>query len=505
MASSKIFIKRQKTYYLTKHYLNMKIQSIFSFSLVFLLYACSSYPKDVYEVDTLPDIYPDYIGVTIPTNIAPLNFSMTDDSVTTIYVEIKGSKGGEISFLGSFADFDINDWHHLTEENKGGKLLVSVCAEKEGKWTKYREFPIFVSIYKLNDWGITYRRIAPGYKMYGHMGIYQRDLSSYDEIALLDNKELDGECINCHTPNRTNPEEYVFHVRGEHGATVISHQGINEALKSSNDCIGGTMVYPYWHPDGRYCAFSTNKTSQLFHSAINKRIEVFDFKSDVFVYDSETHDILRDTLLMKNEWAENCPAFSPDGKWLYFTTAFRQVYPKDYQKEKYSLCRISFNSVNGKFGNKVDTLISAYLNGKSASWPRPSYDGRYLMYTQLDYGYFSVWHPEADLWLMDLQTGKVRPLEEVNSDESDSFHNWSSDSHWFLFTSRRNDGLYTQVFFASIDEKGKATKPFLLPQKNPKYYYNRTVYSFNTPDFSSSSVKEERKRIKKILWDDRRI
>ena len=46
-----------------------------------------------------------------------------------------------------------------------------------------------------------------------------------------------------------------------------------------------------------------------------------------------------------------------------------------------------------------------------------------------------------------------------------------------------------EVFFSSIDEKGKATKPFLLPQKNPRRYYHRTLYSFNTPDFISSPLQ----------------
>ena len=113
------------------------------------------------------------------------------------------------------------------------------------------------------------------------------------------------------------------------------------------------MVYPYWHPGGRYGAFSTNKTSQMFHTNMkNKRIEVYDSSSDVFVYDTETHTILRDTLIMKKYWAENTPAFSPDGQWLYFTTALRQVYPTDYDQEKYSLCRVSFDEKTGRIGDR---------------------------------------------------------------------------------------------------------------------------------------------------------
>ncbi len=116
------------------------------------------------------------------------------------------------------------------------------------------------------------------------------------------------------------------------------------------------------------------------------------------------------------------------------------------------------------------------------------------MYTQVDYGYFSIWHPEADLWLLDLRgdegevTGDKRPLDEVNSDRSDSFHNWSLNSRWFLFTSRRDDGLYTRVYFSSIDDAGHATKPFMLPQRNPKVFYRLLLHSYNTPDFTLHKV-----------------
>ena len=466
----------------------MKKMSVILLMGLSLLTGCTSRPHDVEAVASLPDIYPDYIGVTVPVEIAPLNFSMADDEVTAVDVEIKGAKGGSLHVDGTYADFDTDDWHGILTQNQGGKLTVSVCAEKNGRWKKYRDFEIYVSPYPLEEWGITYRRIAPGYQMYGHMGIYQRNLSNFEETAIIDNKHLGGGCVNCHTVNRGKTDDAVVHIRSEHGGTFVAHQGKTDLLPSINDSIGGPMVYPYWHPQGRFIAFSTNKTSQLFHSGLNKRIEVYDGQSDVFVYDTQTQAVLRDTLIMKKYWAENCPAFSPDGKWLYFTTARRQNYPQDYDKEKYSLCRVSFDESTGQIGQQVDTLINADRIGKSVTWPRPSYDGRYVMYTQLDYGYFSVWHPEADLWLLDLQTGETRCLDEVNSDCSESLHNWSNNSHWFFFTSRRDDGLYTQVFLASVDRQGKATKPFLLPQRDPKRYYHRSLYSFNTPDFVSSPV-----------------
>lgn len=470
-----------------------------------LLAACGSRPENVTRTDELPQIYPDYVGVTVPSTIAPLNFCMADEDVTTIDVEVRGSKAGQLHANGAYADFDIDEWHSLLAQNRGGELRLTVCAEKEGRWTQYREFAVAVSNDDLGEWGVTYRRIPPSYEIYSMMGLYQRDLSSFSETELLVNTRTPDQCLNCHTANRTNPDQWVFHVRGSHGATVIQTGGRVELLQARNDTLGGSMVYPYWHPSGRYCAFSTNKTSQMFHTTKkNKRIEVYDASSDVFVYDVERHTILRDSLTMKALWAENTPAFSPDGRWLYFTTALRQVYPTDYDKEMYSICRVAFDAATGRLGSQVDTLVNTRLTGKSASWPRLSYDGRYLMYTQTDYGYFTIWHPEADLWLMDTATGETRPMDEVNSRRAESFHNWSANSRWFLFTSRCEDGLYTRLYFAHFAD-GKAAKPFLLPQRNPRDYYRRLMHSYNTPDFTSRPVEMDARRMAERIESGERV
>lgn len=474
----------------------------FCFSL--FVAGCSNSPKDVVVVDRLPQIYPDYIGVTVPVDIAPLNFAMLSDSVTVMDVVVKGGKGDSLHAAGEDAEFDISEWHRLMAANRGDSLTVKVCARQDGRWTRYRDFTIYVSSDSIGAWGITYRRIAPGYQQFGPMGLYQRQLSTFEESALIENTQSQGTCLNCHTANQTNPDQYVFHARVDHGGTVVSRQGRLEVLQSKNDSLGGAMVYPYWHRGGRYIAFSTNKTSQMFHLSGPKRIEVYDSSSDVFVYDTETHTILKDTLIMRKYWAENTPAFSPDGQWLYFTTARRQVYPTDYDKERYSLCRVNFDVATGRISSHVDTLISATAIGKSVTWPRPSYDGRYLMYTQTDYGYFSIWHPEADLWLLDLATGETRPLDNVNSDRAESFHNWSPNSRWFLFTSRRDDGLYTRIYFSYVTEAGITTKPFMLPQQNPKHFYRHLLHSYNTPDFTSRPVDVDVEMLQRLLLDEQR-
>ena len=470
-----------------------------------LLTACTSQPKDVTKVDRLPEIYPDYIGVTIPVGIAPLNFNMTDTDIDVVDVTIRGSKGGELHANGEWADLDVDDWHQLLAQNKNGELTVTVCARKGDKWLQYRDFTVFVSPYALDEWGLTYRRIAPGYETYSHMGLYQRDLSTFDEYAIIENTQIPGQCVNCHMSNRTDPSRFVFHVRGNHGATMFQMEGQREWLKAKNDLLGGSMVYPYWHPSGDYCAFSTNQTRQGFHMVKDERIEVFDLSSDVFVYHPKTHEILTDSLLSTPDWSENSPVFSPDGRTLYYMTCKQQDYPSHFKDEKYNLCKIAFDPEKGTFGTLVDTVFNAVDKGKSLTWPRPSYDGRYLLFTLQDYGYFSIWHEESDQWLLDLQTGVARELKEANSSSADSYHNWNVNSRWIVFTSRRGDGLYTRLYLASIDEQGRASKPFLLPQRNPRQYDEMSLYSFNTPDFTKEKVDFDDLRAAQEILSDQRV
>ncbi len=465
---------------------------LFIFALAIMMAACSNRPSDVQQAAGLPVIYPDYTEVTIPDGIAPLNFSMAAaDSFSRIDVVVHGSKGGEVHANGSdCVQFDIDDWHSLLHQNVGANLSVTVCARRSdnGQWMQWRDFNIFVSPLKMDAWGLTYRRIAPGYESYSHMGIYQRCLADFTEQAIIDNRNVPGMCVNCHTSLKTDPRQFVFHVRGDHGATMIQRDGKREWLKASNEQLGGSMVYPYWHPTGQYCAFSTNQTRQAFHVVKDERIEVFDLSSDVFVYNPSTHEIITDSLLSTPDWSENTPVFSPDGRTLYYLTCRQQDYPIHFKEEQYNLCSISFDPATGSFGQHADTIFNAAAQGKSVTWPRPSYDGRFMLFTLIDYGYFSIWHEESDQWLLDMETGEARPLDVINSPRADSYHNWSPDSRWIVFTSRRDDGLYSRLYLASIGPDGKATKPFMLPQEKPRRYYDASLYSFNTPDFTLSPV-----------------
>lgn len=85
------------------------------------LVGCRQEPTDVQLVKQQPAIYPDYIGVTIPVGIAPLNFDVVGEGIDRVDAQVTGSKGGELRANGDDADFDLEEWHALLEQNKGGE------------------------------------------------------------------------------------------------------------------------------------------------------------------------------------------------------------------------------------------------------------------------------------------------------------------------------------------------------------------------------------------------
>lgn len=260
-------------------------------------------------------------------------------------------------------------------------------------------------------------------------------------------------------------------------------------LNTKTPETAGNATYGYWHPDGRYIAFSVNRIVQNFYMDKEHNIEPWDVVSDLVVLDTET-DRLITSPLVATPRCETTPAFSPDGKKIYFCLADSVDMPAGYNRLKYSLCSIVFDAERGEWGSRIDTLICADAIGKSVSLPRPSFDGRYLMYNLTDHGTSPIHHADADLWIMDLATGDKRPMDEVNSDRSDAYHNWSSGGGgWFLFNSKRRDGMYGNLYFSCIGQDGIATKPFLLPQLNPREYYDEALHSFNAPDFISEEVR----------------
>lgn len=447
------------------------------------------------------DIFPDYVDVTIPCNIAPMNITLLNAEGIDTQLIIKAGND-ELQVEGEDGDFDIplDDWHELIGNHKGEDLTYTICYSKNGKWMAYSPFTMHVSEYPC-DSHLAYRLIPPGYGIWNAMGIFQRDLESFTETAIMENRTTEYNCMNCHSFQKGNPDKMLFHIRGRHGGSVYAHGNQIEKLEPKMPEGLTGIAYPHWHPTHDFIAMASDRVAQSFYANHTNRIEVFDTRSDVVVYDCKTGIAHTAPYLSSGSVWETLPAFSADGKTLYWSAADTTATPYaiHYDKAHFSMCRTSFDPETCTFGAQPDTLFYA---GDSTSYvyPRESYDGRWMVYNKFDYGYFPINHQEGDLWIMDMQTGETRPLGRANSDSTESYHSWSTNSHWLVFSSRRMDRLYIGAYFTSINDKGESTKAFLLPQRHPRDFYTKQLNSYNIPEFITGEVKLDQHKVAETVW-----
>ena len=485
-----------------KRYIYNKVYLMVGMLMVCMVMALSSCSQQVNITKLLasaPVIFPDYQGVTIPQQIAPLHFRVEKElgEVVAAKFSTDGGKVVEVSADGNDICISEADWKDLlssvlrendSSRKSSSSIHVQVIVKRNGEYCGYKPFSIYVSADSIAPY-IAYRLIEPGYEKWYKMGIYQRCLSDYSQSPILENTVTGNNCMNCHNFCNRNAKQMMLHLRaGKLGGTyVMQGDGLAKMLSIDVDSIK-SLVYPAWHPSGKLIAFSTNDTHQGFHSSDRNRIEVYDQKSDVVVYDLASSHIFTSPLLSSQRSFETYPCFSPDGKRLYFCTADSVEMPRRYKDVKYSVCSIAFDAAHHAFGTEVDTLFSAHTTGKSAVMPRISPDGKWLVMTVADYGCFPIWHHEADLYIINLRTRQYHPLAAANSRDTESYHSWSSNGRWLLYASRRVNGLYSMPYIVHIDAQGKPSKPFLLPQSSPDYY-DKCLKSFNIPEFVAGKVK----------------
>ncbi len=441
-------------------------------------------------------IQPDYAGVTIPPNIAPMNFSVKEPG-TGYLVVIRGASGDPVRIETSSGDVRIppGPWKELLAANTGRDLTIEICVKDSAdRWIRFDAISDHIAQEPIDGY-LVYRKFGPLFNQWGKMGIYQRCLENFDETPVIINSMTGNNCMNCHNFYKNGTDKWILHMRGGSGtAMLLVDHGKVTKIDTRTKFNASPAGYPAWHPSGNLMAFSAGRPLQFFHSIGETRDEL-DRTLDIVVYDIRTNTVTTVPEISSPDSVEVWPVWSPDGRYLYFCSApkmdnYLVTAPSGedslaFGTIKFSLKRIAYDPDTHAWG-KLETVLSSAATGQSISEPRFSPDGRFLVYTASAYGSFPVFHRDADLYLLDIARGTTKRLE-LNSDRPEGFHSWSSNGRWMVFSSKRVDGQFTMPFIGHIDSLGVASKPFALPQEDPEFYETQ-LQIYNVPELIREPV-----------------
>jgi Tol biopolymer transport system component len=301
------------------------------------------------------------------------------------------------------------------------------------------------------------------------------------------------------------PDKALMGVRTEGQGQYSAYTLLIEGNSVSK--IGAKFGYTSWHPSGKLAVYSIIDPELFFRTAANEVRDLFDPCSMLayFLVDSKT--IRTSPEISRKDRLETWPVWSADGRFLYFCSApmlwtdETKVPPDggyDRARVKYDLVRISYDIERDQWG-KVETAVSAQDTGMSIAMPRVSPDGRWLTFCMCEYGSFAPWQESSDIYVVDMktaqETGRYEHSRlELNSDKSESWHSWSSNSRWIAFSSKREHGIFTRCYISYVDESGRAYKPLIVPQKDPAYY-GYCLESFNTPELVTGPIPATGERL----------
>lgn len=495
-----------------KQYKYIAFTSFIGLILCIILIGCNSQKISIDQFTSLnrfPEIHPDYSAVIIPPNMAPMNFIVKEKG-TNYFAKIYSAKGKSIEIVNQTGIISIPEksWHALLNSNAGEKLQIEVFVKDNINWNKFKTISNHIAGEKIDPY-LMYRKIHPYHNTWCDMGLYQRNLQNYDESPVLKNDRYRYGCAHCHTFSNNNPELLSIVIRSsDYPSGQLMIQGDNVYK------MDGKLGFTAFHPSSRLLACTINKPRLILHANRNEMRDIIDMDSWIGYFFLNSMDVKTIPQLSRKDMLENYPTWSPDGKYLYFTCAKKlwsdqSVFPPEHFREiKYSLMRIPYNVEQNEWG-EVETVLSSRQTGLSINQPRISPDGNWITFPMCAYSCWPSYHPKSDLYILDVRTTKrtgqpkYRKME-INSDECESWHSWSSNSRWIVFSSKRNNPLFNRTYITYIDTNGTLSKPFVIPQKDPAFY-DSYLQTYTIPELATGPVKAVGEKLARVIRGSQKI
>ena len=327
-----------------------------------------------------------------------------------------------------------------------------------------------------------------------------RDISSAGSRLLLTGVLT---CTNCHSfsaDGRTLGMD-LDGPQGDKGAYVIAPVTKKMVIEGKNVISWNSFKdKPEGHktigflsqvsPDGQYVVTTLNEALYVSNFLDYKFLQVFYPTRGILGYYSRTTGEIKALPGADDPKYVHCDAvWSPEGDYLVFARAeAKDPYPEGRAlasrpndpaetRIQYDLYRIAFNDGQG---GKPERIAGASVNGMSNTFPKVSPDGNWIVFVKCRNG--QLMRPDSELWIVPAGGGTAR-LMRCNTSRMNSWHSFSPNSRWLVFSSKANTP-YTQMFLTHIDSNGNDSPAILIPNSTAA---NRAV---NIPEFINISYDE---------------
>jgi tetratricopeptide (TPR) repeat protein len=327
-------------------------------------------------------------------------------------------------------------------------------------------------------------------------------------------------CANCHSFSRNGLIAMDVDYANDKGSYVIAplkdtvHLTLDKIITWSDYKReeGGTTygLLSQVSPDGRY-VLSTVKDRSVFVAVDNLEYSqlFFPIKGIIAVYDRNKRKFFELPGASDKKYVQSNPNWSPNSNEIMFSRAYRYKSPKiestqsvllksedaeeflTGKKEfKFDLYRVPFNE--GKGGQAIP-VPGASDNKKSNFFARYSPDGKWVAFCQAEN--FMLLQSDSKLYIMPAEGGIPR-LMNCNTENMNSWHSWSPNSKWLVFSSK-SKGPYTQLYLTYIDENGNDSPSIFLENMafttkaaNIPEFFNHKVYDLSNmvDDFSRNAL-----------------
>ena len=182
-------------------------------------------------------------------------------------VELRSTKGAPIVISSPSPAIRIppKAWANLLRDNPGQPFYWDISARAASSgWTRFATVTNQIAREEIDGW-LAYRLLKPIFTFYTHLGIYQRDLGSFEQRLILEQDSYNDSCLNCHTPLDRNPDTFAFNIRTDGGKNPMILVISNQAAR-----VEKTMGYLAWHPERPVARLLRQQISPTFSIRLAK-------------------------------------------------------------------------------------------------------------------------------------------------------------------------------------------------------------------------------------------